>query len=467
MAPKSDFSRGLLILMVSIGIIMGIVFPFFNVLVLDVPSAKILTPTFFSLCIAAGLVVGLLNYFVFKFLIYNFLQQMDSKLKLFKRKVGEVKKSGTIECDSAECFIKVNTGDAIIGNIGNSFNEFITFIVQNINTEILTNNFLEHLKESLNIKDISGVVIDSFIQYFKADGGTLMGYEHGEFHVIKSVGMEIKLEDLNLGELEKILENQKSVVYKNLENDPLQLNIVVGSIKPSAIAFIPLKYQENNIGVCILLSRKPFERDFNQMESRNFVNQATPFLYNRTLIKRLERFAAIDELTGVYNRRFGVKRLNEEFERARRHGSALSICMIDVDHFKKLNDTFGHQAGDYVLKELAAILEKEIRISDFILRYGGEEFLLVLPGASLHDAHRKMDRLREQVAATDFHFGTYTLKSAFSGGVFSYPCKDVSDIDEMIALADLALYKAKKGGRNRIVVAETAMTMEGLTEPAH
>ena len=169
--------------------------------------------------------------------------------------------------------------------------------------------------------------------------------------------------------------------------------------------------------MAVLLAQSSFSREFNTLENRNFIKQATPFLHNSSLVKRLETLAAIDELTRVYNRRFGIERLTEEFNRAQRFASSFSLYLLDLDHFKNINDTFGYQAGDQVLKNLAVQLQKDLRSSDFIVRYGGEEFLIVLPGASMADASVIMDRIRRRVEKHNLEYGSYTIQYTFSGGI--------------------------------------------------
>lgn len=456
MKNKATFTHKLLVIMVGFGLIIGIVFPFFVKFVLDLPSSKVLTPSFFSMCIFAGLLVGGFNFYVFKSVFYDFLESVSLKLTSFREKLSSVQKEKAIDCNEEDCLITVKSDDPIVGNITNSFNELILTIQSSMRAELITNRFLEDLKQGLSVKDIADVVLDAFIKYFGGSGGCIIGYDRGEFEVLKTMQAGVEIEAIDRDELYRIMEARDCLLFEKLKSNPLKLNIVVGEVVPNALSFIPLKYQDQNIGVAILLAKDSFVRQFNTLESRNFIKQATPFLYNSSLIRRLEVLAAIDELTRVLNRRFGMQRLTEEFSRAQRFGTSFSVCMIDLDNFKQMNDTFGHQAGDEVLRCLAVQLQKDLRSSDFIIRYGGEEFLVVLPGASLADASGIMDRIRRQVQTYKLQFGSYTISFTFSGGVCSYPSRGVEDPNDLIRIADEALYKAKNSGKNKIVLGEQA-----------
>ncbi|HDS16038.1 MAG TPA: GGDEF domain-containing protein [Proteobacteria bacterium] len=169
-------------------------------------------------------------------------------------------------------------------------------------------------------------------------------------------------------------------------------------------------------------------------------------------MKKLETLAAIDELTGLLNRRYGMKRLYEEFEGSHRHQQILSVAMFDIDDFKQINDVYGHQAGDQVLREFADIIKEEIRVSEFALRYGGEEFMVVTPGASSNNCHRIMERLRRKVESLEVKFQKHNLKFTFSAGVAAYPEGMISNQPLLIQAADAALYQAKRQGKNKVVI---------------
>jgi diguanylate cyclase (GGDEF)-like protein len=146
-----------------------------------------------------------------------------------------------------------------------------------------------------------------------------------------------------------------------------------------------------------------------------------------------------------------MDRLRGEVERSRRDGTPVSVILADLDHFKKINDTFGHTAGDMVLKEISAILQNLVRSYDWAGRYGGEEFLLVLPGASLEGARLRAEQMRKAIEDAGPISGGKTIQTTASFGVVSgFP----SDYEAMIQSADEALYRAKNSGRNCVVTTD-------------
>ncbi|MGA2996210.1 GGDEF domain-containing protein [Bradyrhizobium sp.] len=171
----------------------------------------------------------------------------------------------------------------------------------------------------------------------------------------------------------------------------------------------------------------------------------------RLLAERVEELAQIDELTGVLNRRYIMQELSDEMSRAQRTAEACSIAMIDLDFFKRVNDRFGHPAGDEVLRSFAIAASANIRTIDRLGRYGGEEFLLILPRASKEPATLAVNRLREIVANLDWTAISDELVVTISGGVAQVRLDEAPD--EVLARADTALYGAKDAGRNRVISA--------------
>ena len=162
-------------------------------------------------------------------------------------------------------------------------------------------------------------------------------------------------------------------------------------------------------------------------------------------IDSLERLASADPLTGLANRRGGEKDISAEISRARRQNTPLSCVLLDIDHFKEVNDTFGHQAGDYVLRELSALLRRTVRAYVILVRWGGVEFLVVLPGVGHAEALKLADRIRqaiENMPLAGIGGITASVGVAALGSDYSF--------DAMFAIADRRLYSAKASGRNTV-----------------
>ncbi len=167
---------------------------------------------------------------------------------------------------------------------------------------------------------------------------------------------------------------------------------------------------------------------------------------------RLEKLAITDFLTGIYNVRYFHHRIIEEFSRAVRYGLPISCLMLDVDHFKKINDVYGHKTGDLVLREFAQLLKKHSRKSDVLARYGGEEFILLLPQTPHEGAMSEAERLREYVKRHKFRSLRNKGGLTVSVGVSVFPDGDIKTHDDLIAFADNALFSAKNSGRDRVAV---------------
>jgi two-component system, cell cycle response regulator len=168
--------------------------------------------------------------------------------------------------------------------------------------------------------------------------------------------------------------------------------------------------------------------------------------------QKLLQLATSDPLTGLFNRGYVDDRFALELSRARRYGKLLTIAVIDADRFKLLNDTHGHPAGDLVLRKISAILRDSIRQSDTVGRYGGEEFVVILPETDIEAAQRKLESLRELVASTPIALAArgQKIQVTISAGLASFP-QDGEDAAELFALADERMFQAKKDGRNRVI----------------
>jgi diguanylate cyclase (GGDEF)-like protein len=239
--------------------------------------------------------------------------------------------------------------------------------------------------------------------------------------------------------------------------------IFAGRTDIKSIAMIPLAHKDKLVG----------SLNFGSSDKERFTREhATDFFHHLGLIAsfaaenavnraRLRRSGFTDVLTGWHNRRYLQVRMKEELARARRHGSSLTCLMIDIDRFKRVNDTHGHAAGDEVLVELAQRIESEVRASDIAARYGGEEFVVLLPNTDTDSGLLLAERIRASIASTPIELrydGSVNITA--SVGISSI-VPDPSDDDfktigdALIARADVALYAAKAAGRDQVAV-ETA-----------
>jgi two-component system, cell cycle response regulator len=182
--------------------------------------------------------------------------------------------------------------------------------------------------------------------------------------------------------------------------------------------------------------------------------------------RELERLSISDGLTGLFNHRHIHGLLAEEYERVERTNDCMSVAMFDLDRFKSVNDTYGHQAGDRVLIDLAEILRDTARDIDRLGRYGGEEFIALLPETCIEDAAVFVERVRREVARRPFDIGRdEPLRMTLSAGVATYPHELVDSVESLVRLADEALYTAKAAGRNRTVRFDEMSLLQSVPTP--
>ena len=220
---------------------------------------------------------------------------------------------------------------------------------------------------------------------------------------------------------------------------------------------VPLIFFGEKLGVLALDSAKKdaFEaEDMQPLESVADICAAA--IQNANYFERMRQLAYVDGLTGIHNRRYFEMRIVEELERASRFQGRMAIIMVDIDHFKRLNDEFGHLLGDEVLRDVAGILKQQLRKADLVCRYGGEEFAIVVPETTGENALTVAEKLRRQVASHPFPGVPRAV--TISCGVADYP-EHGATRDEVVAAADSALYIAKQQGRDRVVAA--AVKKEG------
>jgi two-component system, cell cycle response regulator len=163
--------------------------------------------------------------------------------------------------------------------------------------------------------------------------------------------------------------------------------------------------------------------------------------------EEIYRLTTVDGLTQIYNKRYFMEVLDREISRAHRYGRTLSLIMFDIDHFKQVNDTFGHLAGDYVLRHLASVIKSRIRREDIMSRYGGEEFAIILPEIDAYNARHLADKIRRLVEKTIFKFEETQIPVTISIGLITSDAESITP-EELLKAVDEKLYEAKRSGRN-------------------
>lgn len=241
--------------------------------------------------------------------------------------------------------------------------------------------------------------------------------------------------------------------YNMSETVPPNSSQMVYSPGAGRILALPLVARGEKFGCLVMLCERNVRLAKDQVASLNAaVNHLSLALSNAIMFNKIKTRANRDGLTRVYNRRSFDERLVEEFKRHQRLSTDLSLLMVDLDHFKKVNDTYGHMAGDMVLEKVARTFEKTFRSTDFIARYGGEEFVILLPHTKEEQAQMLAERVRDKIESCTMTYQDKSFNITASIGVSSVRPGSLEKDTEVVRKADEALYDAKMQGRNRVVV---------------
>lgn len=252
--------------------------------------------------------------------------------------------------------------------------------------------------------------------------------------LFKNILNNIKTEDISC----KIIEKQESETLNG--NYPTEL-------------IVPIKMNNRILGGIGIYSHKKIDYK-SQKTFEIILNELKLLMQIKHLHSKTKLLTIIDPLTNLYNRRYYQEIIEREFARARRYGSALSVAMFDIDNFKKLNDTYGHQFGDEVLKKVSEIILSSLRNTDFAFRYGGEEILALLTNSSSEQAFIPIERIREKIEKYPFEWEGTPVKVTISAGISSTD-KDTPSSEILTNKADTALYQAKHSGKNKVLLAAT------------
>ncbi len=439
----------LAIFMIGFGIIIGIVFPYF-MLIMGIPKTYLLTFRFALSCIVAGIIVGLVNIILAKTVVGSKIALMADKMSFVADKIDQAKTFDQLQgCNEEECRLIIDSEDEL-GRGANSFNTLLKALSEALSSEGTIRSFTALMSNQIELEALTKGALTYLLEFLKAEAGAIILERGGEFFIPSSLGIKDTntiLSNPNLWKFFEKREVQKLSLDKDLEIDGLLLSII-----PKEVYSFPLLYKEVPLGLLVVgTTQEISERQLQTLEM--CIQSLSISLNNSITYDQLQKLAANDPLTGLYNRRFGLQRLSEEFSRSIRSQMPLGILMFDIDHFKRVNDTYGHAAGDRVLINVAKIATMAARKGDFVIRYGGEEFIMILPGAGKKDCLFIGERLRHMVEESVVQTAEAQMKVTISVGFVSYPEYAVDDEHALTKAADEALYLAKERGRNMVIYA--------------
>jgi len=313
--------------------------------------------------------------------------------------------------------------------------------------------------------------------------------DHGEGYIVREHGFTERTGNekiqalrplvMSVPHLREIVETAQPVVIPDTAALP-EWNHSACAVWARSYAGIPIQYMGVVVGFINLFSvTAGFFISAHTERMQTFANQIATVFANSRLVDELQKANALlhtqlseiqalenelreqairDPLTGLFNRRYLQVTLDREIARVHRASQPVGIIIMDIDRFKLINDSHGHKAGDLVLEALGELLKHNIRQEDIACRYGGEEFVVVMPGASLHTAHERAEIIRAKIDALQVGYDSWKLRITVSVGVAAYPQHGATGEDVLIR-ADRALYHAKQEGRNRVVVYQDTLRM--------
>jgi diguanylate cyclase (GGDEF)-like protein len=352
-------------------------------------------------------------------------------------------------CDPERCALAIDSDDEA-GATAQAFNSLIRTLARSHAVETAMHDFSGVLSREFELEGLGSAALDGLLRHTASDAGAMLVVREDELVPLASHGIRapegLAANDhvrrvIRLGQIERLRVGAQELIVDS---------VLVGAAARE-ILVVPVAFKSIPLGVIVLATTGTFERD--DIELVDHLRVDLGLAVNNALAHdRLERLAAIDPLTDAYNRRFGLGRLREEYSRAVRAEAPFGILMVDIDHFKAVNDTYGHLVGDRVLRAVAGACRRVVREGDVLVRYGGEEFLVLLPGAGRDDVLQIGERIRRAVSETTVEDGASRLNVTVSVGATTFR-DTVETPDGLVALADRALYEAKDGGRDRLVLA--------------
>ncbi|MDH5655283.1 MAG: diguanylate cyclase [Spirochaetia bacterium] len=311
------------------------------------------------------------------------------------------------------------------------------------------------LMSTLNFDDLISKILKVVLEVTESNMGIVYLVDEKKENLIPraQIGTQKDVSELDIKEgYPGIAYEQKKYILINLDENYSSEKIELGAFKaiPRQMAFIPVIYSDEVMGVLVLGRLKEYSAE-DTMLFEYLAGQVSIALDNAILHKKVQELSITDNLTNLNNRHYLNKRLDEIWNFCVRHKQDMSIILADLDNFKKINDTYGHDKGDEVLKAVAGVFKTSARIEDVVARYGGEEFVVVLSNTDESHASEFARRILESVRELKFAWNDYK-KITLSIGIASYPNNSMKEASELVRAADMAMYASKTGGKDRFSV---------------
>lgn len=428
------------------GLGVGLTFPLFSLL-LGVERETALRWPFVLGCVVAGSIVGVIGTMVIRREIGRPLQDMAASMQRVRDRLTVADRSGTDGFDAAHCQVDLVSDDAI-GACAESFNELLEALARTRELDDRVRAVSVELSEHLEPERIATTALRHLVVEGPFDAGAVLVARRDEIEVaaVTSIGDPESLVDHPM----VVDAVQFGRGRRTTWPEGLSMDVALVSFAPRLVQTRVLSAHGAAFGVLLLAAAGEVDERADRLAD---VATAALSLSMRNAITHaeVEQLAAIDALTGLYNRRLGMQRLEEEYARAVRARGPLAVLLFDIDHFKQVNDTHGHLAGDRILRSVSDAAARVLREGDALVRLGGEEFLAIAPGASLEDAVEIAHRIRNACSSVAVQIGAVSISITVSVGVATYPDTTVGAAAELIVKADEAMYAAKRSGRDRVV----------------
>ncbi len=432
--------------MAGLGFLTGASFPFF-ILGLGFEAEQVLNLPFWMATLTAGLLVGILNYVLALRVVRPRLRLLAMHMHVVESTIRNATYSGDwSSCDPEKCRVPVDSDDEI-GDSARAFNDLVVALFRAQELEAAIGDISKALSSQLDLDVLAKQALELLLRHTSTPAGVIMIEQSGELQVAAQHGVAQAEQLADSDHVRRAMRIDKTQRVECPED--VKIEAVLTHFRPQEIIVVPVSFKKTPLAVVILAHSQRFSPEI--LWLLKLFRQGFGLALNNALAHaNLQQIAALDALTGMYNRRFGMTRLHEEFNRSQRSQTPLGLIMMDLDYFKSINDNYGHLVGDRVLSQIGQAARQVLREEDLMVRYGGEEFLFILPAASPADAYKIAERIRQSVEKMDIKDGDVCLHLTASFGVSACSDEPIKEAEQLLQHADEALYRAKQQGRNQV-----------------